>query len=65
MCLQCNGTKDIVRPKWTKNVIIERPYQVRNRVEYYKEEETITFGGVDACPICSAKAETEYQAKRT
>ena len=65
MCHECNGTKEIVRPMRTKTVIIERPYRGQNRIEYAITAERVRLGGADACPICAAIAEVEYQALRT
>ncbi len=43
--------------------IIHRPVRTGTGFKYEPHEEKIISGGLDACLICSRKAEQEYQAR--
>ena len=59
MC-ECKGKIEVLRPKVVKMAIIQR---TETGFKYEPHEEKIVFGGLDACLICSRKAEQEYQAR--
>jgi hypothetical protein len=62
MC-ECKGKIEVLRPKVVKMAIIHRPVRTGTGFKYEPHEEKIISGGLDACLICSRKAEQEYQAR--
>lgn len=63
MCHICKGGGEIVRPIYTKQVVVTRSMQTREGVENLRSCETVVLGGADACPRCARLAEIEYQAR--
>ncbi len=60
MCQMCDGTSEIYRPVTTITQEIERYFQKNGRIESVYEDVKQNIGGIDACPVCAAKSETEY-----
>tara|TARA_Y100000401_G_scaffold116933_1_gene124019 strand:+ start:2373 stop:2579 length:207 start_codon:yes stop_codon:yes gene_type:complete len=61
VCKMCNGTSEIYRPMTTITQEIQRHFQKNGRLESVFEEVKQNVGGTDACPMCSGRAEVEYQ----
>ena len=62
MC-ECRVNIEIIRPKVVKMAKIQRPVRTEPGFKYEAHEEKIVSGGLDACLVCSRKAEQEYQAR--
>ena len=62
-CNTCNGKGTIFRPYGRLVQDVIRKLEVINGEEFATKETVVTeTGGIDACPVCTAKAEAEYQA---
>ena len=62
-CNSCGGKGVIFRPVKTLVQEIIRKIEMIDGEEIVTKEKVITeTGGLDACPVCTAKAEAEYQS---
>ena len=55
-CRICRGTGMVDRPTYW----IHRTREIRIGKDWMTEETATEAGGIDACPICAARAEAEY-----
>ena len=62
-CNMCNGKGAIYRPIQRFSQELVRKIEVINGEKFVTKETVVTeSGGIDACPVCTAKAEIEYQS---
>lgn len=63
-CATCNGKGTIYRPLRT---IVQEVVRHSERIDghLFEQKETVTTesGGIDACPVCTAKAEAEWRCR--
>lgn len=64
MCETCLGSGAIIRPIKTIEARISRRVYEGERVDCIDDFDTVTVGGVDACPTCTAVAEADRMARR-
>lgn len=65
MCVSCNDTGTIWR-RTTRHTqsIVRQSWWCEGELIEAREDVVFEMGGIDACPVCAAKAEAEYQANR-
>ena len=62
-CNTCGGKGTLVRPYGRLVQEIVRQSQMIDGEQIEKKETVVTeTGGLDACPVCAANAEAEYQS---
>jgi hypothetical protein len=77
VCSTCGGTRAIVRPRWEiiHDIEVSRTsrqavfvadgaYRIEEVPEIVVETVITLAGGIDACPVCAAKAEAMYRGRR-
>lgn len=65
MCTTCKGKGTVYRPYSRKVKEIVRQVEVIDGHEFKRTEAVeVESGGIDACPVCAAKAEAEWQSAR-
>ena len=63
MCKTCAGSSEIVRDTYTVSKHVDRSELRDGRVIWEPQEVRFSVGGVDACPVCAAHAEVDYQMR--
>ena len=65
MCMTCKGKGTVYRPysKTVKEIV--RQVEFIDGHKFQKTEAVeVETGGIDACPVCTARAEAEWQSAR-
>lgn len=65
MCATCKGKGSIYRPV-SRHVqsVVRQTWRIEGELFEHKEEVVTELGGIDACPVCTARAEAEWQSRK-
>ena len=65
MCATCKGEGSIYRPV-SRHVqsVVRQTWRIEGELFEHKEEVVTELGGIDACPVCTARAEAEWQSHK-
>lgn len=65
MCMTCKGKGSIYRPlsRSIQEIVRKTEFIDGHKFET-KEAVVVECGGMDACPVCTARAEAEWQSRK-